>query len=154
PRVVCHDVFWAYVDGRMVYRGEGTRQTGCVSTIPLPRSVVDSGQATIVIKATLGPADTGIQHHGAFLVGPAQALNSLDVAMERKMVTFFLLFLLTKGSILFVFAIIYLAAERSRELAAFLAFGICSTLGHLFASEMLATYIPFTWQAFLFFSVR
>ena len=142
PGFINHRRYRVFAAGHEIYRGDGSTSSGALAVIPIAVDARNEGLAKFVIKASLESDDLGITHRMKFLVGPETALSRLAVAADRAMGSYFLLFLLSKGSICLVFAILYLSTSRARTMGSFLVFAFSSTLDPLFSSQLLETTLP------------
>lgn len=154
PRYVVHDHFEIYVDGRLVFTGSGKTASGAAVTVPIARQSIHNGTAKLAIKASLLPNDIGIEHHAPMLIGPQSALSQLGTADQGAMHTFFLLFLLSKGSIVLIFALLYAFTRKGRAFGSFLLFAIASTMEPLLAGDFMMPWTSSNVRALGFFILR
>lgn len=141
PSWINHKRFQIFLNGRQVYEGDGTTVKEALVTLPIPKADIRDGAVSFVIKATMSNADVGIRHHGGIYVGPKAVIDELHVSNERITVTYFLLILLSKGSVFVIFALFYFFTKGQRGFFDFLVYALCVTLENVFImSEVLTDF--------------
>src|SRR5690606_2589712 len=93
---------------------------------------------------------TGIEHRGKLFLGKGAELNELHRKVYKGMTVFQLIFILSKGSILFVFTLIFILLNVHRSFEKFLMFGVCAVLEEVLAGDYLYAYLDLHQQLFLF----
>jgi len=158
PNWVVHRNFDIYVNGKWTSSGHGVTKTGDIIyqkvVIPLPREAVNAGKAVVVIAASIGPEDLGIQHLGRILVGPSTDLGRLHVEAEFAMGSYYLLFLSAQGAIFIFFSLFYLLARTRRGFGAFLAYAFLMTTIHLSIGNFLEGIVPLSSRIWLYFLAK
>lgn len=141
PSWINHKRFQIFLNGRQVFEGDGTTVKEALVTLPIPKGDIREGVVSFVVKATMGNSDVGIRHHGGIYVGPKVVIDELHVSNERITVTYFLLILLSKGSVFVIFALFYFFTKGQRGFFDFLVYALCVTLENVFImSEVLTDF--------------
>lgn len=94
--------------------------------------------------------DTGIDHRAEILLGKSNELNELFVAGFKREISFQLVFLLCKGSILFIFALIFLLLKVDSSFSKFFYFGLCTIIEELISADYLSPFFDFHNQILIF----
>lgn len=133
------------INGKMFrsYRPRNSIEANVV--IPLE----DNRENIVVIKASIKNGDTGIDHRDKILLGSGVEFNALHSLSYKGQTVFQLVFILTKGSILLLFAIIYLVTKVEKSFEVFFIFGFCAVLEELIAGEYF--YGPLTFNQMVYF---
>jgi hypothetical protein len=146
PTYILHKYFEIYLEGMLIYTSNGglsRKITSSIVNVPLPRAAIQNNMATIVIKGRLAPDDFGIFHHGWLFLGPKYVLDEIQVHAERAAGTYYLLYLLSKGSIFIVFCLFFFFTNGQRGLFNFLVFGFFGTANDVFVGDFLNEYMSF-----------
>lgn len=94
--------------------------------------------------------DTGIDHRVEILIGKTNELNELFVAGFKRHTAFQLIFIICKGSILFIFALIFLILKVERSFTAFFYFGLFTLIEELISADYFNAFINFKTQVYLY----
>lgn len=140
-----HRRYQVYVNGALVQEGQGLENMSVIFTIPILRKDVKNNFAQVTIRASAGPEERGIYNAHSAYIGPKRALQAVYNVSERVLQTYFLLFLLSKGSIFIVFALFFYFSIEKRALFHFLVYAFCVTAENLIASTILANHMQ-TWM--------
>lgn len=151
PIYVFHQRFRIWVDGRLVDAVSAGAQSSSVVKVPLPRENLLDRVAIVTIKASVSPAERGISHLRSLYVGPRSIIEQVHVLRERSVLTYFLLFLATKGSIFVVFTLFFLFGAEKRALFSFLIYSFFVTVENLLAGDFLAPYLELRYRYALYF---
>lgn len=136
-----------YVNGEFLKATSPRTVNEYIQIIPIP---IDK-DALIAIKGYIGvPFDTGINHRADILIGKTSELNEIFVAGYKRQTTYQLVFILCKGSILFIFALIFLLLKVDSSFSKFFFFGICTMVEELIAGEYLNPYLSYHVQIFVY----
>lgn len=139
PSYVHHRKFDVYVDGQLQAQGGSDYSDYSPMVVPVRSK---SGISRVAIAATLSPGDRGIVSIGGIhVVGPTKIVREMQVADERISFTYFLLFLISKGSIFLIFALFYFFSDSRRNLFYFLIYAFASAVEGFFLGDFLASHI-------------
>lgn len=123
-------------------------QNGLESIIILP---VDEKRDNIIsIKGFIQTGNTGIDHRDPIMLGRTAELNELHRASYKGVTVFPLVFILSKGSILFIFALIYLLLKVDRSFEKFLYFGLCTFVEELITGDYFYGPLNFNQTVYLY----
>lgn len=112
---------------------------------------IKEGQDNIIcLKAHIVTGDTGIDHRDKILLGKSAELNALYGADYKTQTAFQLVFILCKGSILFIFALIFLLLKVETSFEKFFIFGLCALVEELIAGEYLYGPLNFNQMVYLY----
>ena len=137
PQYVFFSFVEIYVNGKFLRTNTTHTGTGALLTIP----VTVGADNLIAIKGKIKTGDTGIKHRGKILLGKSSEIRELHTSSYKGSIVFPLIFLLSKGSVIFVFGLIYLLLNVERFFEKSLIFSICAfgedlLVGDFFASEL------------------
>lgn len=127
PMWVHHSDYEVFLNGRLVYAGNGTSLLGALVNIPIPKSDLHSGKVVIALKGSIIGGDYGIYSlWGGIYLGPKAVLDDLYVADERANKAYYWLLIFCKGSIFIVFSFFFFFTQARLGYFNFLtyAFGV------------------------------
>lgn len=157
PSWIAHRWYEIYVNGRLVLTGNGMDEQGDVIyqkvNIPLPRAFLGRDDVAVAIKGSVKPGDQGIHHFGKMMIGPATELARLYMQAEHSMGSYYLLFLVGKGSIFLVFALFALLARTRPGFGFFVAFAFAGTIENLAIGNFIEGF-PFGWRVACYFGLK
>lgn len=104
----------------------------------------------ISLVGTIAPGDTGINHRGKILLGKSGELNELHRLAYKGNTVFPLVFILSKGSVLFVFTLIFLLVSVPASFEKFLAFGLFAVAEDFLTGEWLFQYFTLNQLTYAF----
>ncbi len=104
----------------------------------------------ISIKGYIKTADTGIDHRDKILLGRGAELTELHRASFKAQTVYQLVFILCKGSILFIFALIFLLIKVDISFGKFFIFGLCAVIEELIAGDYLYGPLNLNQMVFLY----
>lgn len=110
----------------------------------------DSIDNVIAIKARIHEGDTGIDSREKIILGKGLELNEAYVAGFKGQSAFQLIFILCKGSILFIFALISFLLKTDRSFSKFFIFGMCAFVEELVAGDYLSELLNFNEMVYLY----
>lgn len=113
-------------------------------------SIGDSGDQLVTIKGLLREGSMGIAHRGKIFLGKGAELNELHRMSYKLMTVFPLVFILSKGSILFLFTMIFLVIKVSPFFDKFLIFGLCAVSEDFFSGNFLQKFLTLNQLTYLF----
>ncbi len=147
-----HDSYKVYINGELNYVGNGS--LGNYPIIPIDRSMIDpvTKSVSVQVSGELSATAIGIRHRGALYLGPKSDLDSLTTGQERSIISFYLLFLLSKGSIFVIFSLFFFFSRNRAGLAYFLVFVFFTTVENLYPSGILITMLSEKVRILLLFS--
>lgn len=112
--------------------------------------VLDGVDNIIGIKGYIKSGDTGIDSRNPIMLGRDSELDEIHRASYKGQVVFQLVFILCKGSILFIFALIYWLLKVDRSFEKFFIFGICAVIEELIAGDYLYGPLSFNQMVYLY----
>lgn len=104
----------------------------------------------IAIKGFIKPGDTGIDSRNKIMLGKGVEFNAIHSANYKAQIVYQLVFILCKGSILFIFALIFLLLRVDRSFDKFFIFGLCAILEELIAGDYLYGPLNFNQMVYLY----
>lgn len=104
----------------------------------------------IAIKGYIRPGDTGIDSRNKIMLGKGVEFNAVHSANYKAQTVYQLVFILCKGSILFIFALIYLLLSVDRSFDKFFIFGLCAIIEELIAGDYLYGPLNFNQMVYLY----
>lgn len=148
--IVLQSVFLAHFDVVLngnLYRTFKPEKSGEHKLI-LP---IDENQDNLIaIKGYIKAGDTGIDSRNKIMLGKGVEFNAIHSAEYKAQVVFQLVFILCKGSILFIFALIYLLLNVDRSFEKFFVFGLCAVIEELIAGDYLFGPLNFNQMVYLY----
>lgn len=134
-----------YVNGKFVRTN--TPNTYIQSMLSFP---VQAGVDNIVsIKGHLKDGDRGIEHRGKIYLGKSAELNSIYSFSYRGNTIFPLIFVLCKGSVIFVFGLIYLLLNVGKFFEKSLLFSLFAVGEDVLTGDFLTSFINLNGRALL-----
>ncbi|OFZ17452.1 MAG: hypothetical protein A2X86_03045 [Bdellovibrionales bacterium GWA2_49_15] len=137
--------YGVYHDGHQILAGDGTSSAGAMAIISLPKSA----HIQLLIKGELASNDTGIMYKGAGYLGPSTKLSDLLIHKERSMVTFYLIWLLTMGTLLALFSALYIFTSKRDAYGEIVGFATTAMLSLLMKSDFLGAVLNLNWRLFI-----
>jgi signal transduction histidine kinase/CheY-like chemotaxis protein len=104
----------------------------------------------IAIRGTITTGDTGINHRLPIMVGKSAELNQLYTSSYKGQTVFTLIYILCKGSILFIFALIFFVVRVDRFFEKFLMFGIFVVSEDVLKGDFLTGILNLDQQVYLY----
>ena len=155
PFYVNHRSYEIFVNGRALWERSG----GLDASIPIvpinPEDWSQQGSELVVeIRAKISSGDTGIRHLNAVYLGPWSTIENVSLAGERLNNTYFLIFLVAKLSLFFVFLLIAIFTRGIDGLYPFLMFAFCASVEELLRSNLIVSDSLQTVRVPLFFAMR
>lgn len=154
PVYINHERYEVFVNGRFIQSGQAVGSGTTVAVIAFLPSDVVNGFVDISIKGSASANERGINHRDSLYIGPRVALDTLYSVNERSLVSYFLLFLLTKGSIFIVFGLFFYFSIDRRALFSFLVYAFCVTSENFFVGSFLNAWLSFGERTAAFFMMR
>lgn len=137
PQYVFFSKAEIFVNGKFVKNNSAASGSGALVTIP-----VESGKDNIIsIKGKIKNGDSGIKHRGKLFLGKSSDIREIYSSSYKGTIVFPLIFLLCKGSVIFVFALIYLLMNVQKFFEKSLVFSICSFGEDFLTGDFLAKLI-------------
>jgi len=138
PLYMSHERWQVYVNGRLVDLAMGSGLSLTVSMVPLAPSDVVDGFAQVTMKASASNSERGIFHVLSMFVGPRDTLNHSYMLQERAGRSYFLFYLLSKGSIFVAFTLFFFFSRDRRALFYYLIYAFFVTIENLIAGEFFS----------------
>jgi hypothetical protein len=151
PLAIQHARYQVFINGRETQSGENKSAPFKEVIISIPRSEVKDGKVNVTIKTSVRDSDVGIAYYNAALLGPEVEISDVKLSTERES-TFYLFFLLSKGSIYIIFTFFFLFTKGSRGLTSFMAFAFFSSIENLFIGGFFQ--LPVKWIVLGFYPCR
>ena len=136
PRYVGHRDFAVWVNGAQTMKVADGGQNDSL-TVDLPPNVTKLARVVVAIEGRLTAADEGVFHRSSLFVGPQTAVHQLAVAKIYGMENYYLLFLVGKGAIFLVFAMLFIAGGSDYRLGHFLVYALSVTVENLLIGDFL-----------------
>lgn len=134
------------VNGKLYRANKPTNTKEAVISVP----VIEGQDNIVAIKGYIKTGDTGIDHRHEILLGRGAELNELSTFIYKATTVFPLIFILSKGSILFVFALMYLLLKVEKYFEEFLIFGLCTLLEEFIAGDYLFGPLNFNQMVYVY----
>lgn len=112
--------------------------------------VGNSGDQLVAIKGWLKEGNMGIVHRSRIMLGKGAELNELYGVSYKLQTVFPLIFILSKGSILFLFTMIFLVISVSPFFDKFLIFGLCVVAEDFLVGSFLQKVLTLNQLTYLF----
>lgn len=112
--------------------------------------VKEDSDNLISIKGYIKTSDSGIDHRDKILLGKGGELTELHRASYKAQTVYQLVFILCKGSILFIFALIFLLIKVDISFGKFFVFGLCAVVEELIAGDYLYGPLNLNQMVFLY----
>lgn len=146
PQYVLFKHVEVFVNGRFVRSNSPVTGSQAILNIP-----IEAGRDNIIsIKGTISKGDSGIKHRGKIFLGKASALNELHVSAYKGNYVFPLLFILSKGSVIFVFALIYLLLNVERFFEKSLLFSLCAVGEDVLTGDFLSALLTMNTRVYIY----
>lgn len=104
----------------------------------------------VAIKGYIKTGDSGINHRSRIMVGKGSELNEVHRISYKKDAVYSLIFILCKGSILFVFVLIFFVVKVDSYFEKALLYGLFVIVEELITGNFLYQYLSFNQQVYLF----
>lgn len=117
-----------------------------MTVIPLEDGVDNS----VVIMGTIAEGNVGLEHRLRILVGKQAKLNELFLLSYKGVVVFPQIFILSKGSVLFLFTLIFIVISVSPFFEKFLIYGLCTLSADFLTSDALMGILTLNQMTMLF----
>ena len=112
--------------------------------------VIEGRTNLISIRGYINKGDTGIDHRDHILLGSGVELNALHSLSYKVQTVFQLVFILCKGSILLIFALVFLLLKVESSFEKFFIFGTCAVVEELIAGEYFYGPLSFSQMVYLY----
>lgn len=112
---------------------------------------IDEKKDNIIgIKGNIKTGDSGINHRGKIVVGKGAELNEFHRHAYKANMVYSLIFILSKGSILFVFTLIFLLVDVDKFFDKFLMYGFFVIIEEILTGNFLYEYLNLNQQVYIF----
>ncbi len=135
-----------FVNG--VFRSTNKPRNYNESILSIP--IDESKDNIIALKGYIKTGDTGINHHGKIFAGREAELNELHRKSYKGQTVFSLIFILCKGSILFIFTLIFLVMKVERFFEKSLMFGMFVLLEDILTGDYLTHLLNLNQMVYLY----
>lgn len=146
PQFILFAHYEVFVNGKFHKSNSPVNDAQSLMNIPIEPGVDN----LIAIKGQIKKGNTGINHRGRMLVGKASELYDLHTKNYMINNVFPLIFVLCKGAIIFVFALIYLLLSVERFFEKSLLFSICVFGEDIMTGEFLSTLITLNTRVYAY----
>ena len=146
PQYVIFKKSEVYVNGKKVLNINASKETDYMFQIPLE----DGVENLIAIKGTIQNGDEGINHRLPLLIGKVSELNGLQLDKYQRGMVFPLIFILSQGSILLLFSLVFFVTQVPKSFETFLIYGLCTIGDSFLVSDELFDVIGLSSRAYLF----
>lgn len=125
--------FEIYVNGKLFRKNSPVNGDQSLTIVPL-----ESGRKNVVlIKGVIKNGNLGINHRDKIFLGKSSELFELHKSSYKGATVFPLIFILCKGSVLFVFMLIYLLVSVERFFEKSLVFSMCVVAEDVLTGDFL-----------------
>ena len=135
-----------FVNG--VFRSTNKPRNYNESILSIP--IDESKDNIIALKGYIKTGDTGINHRGKIFAGKEAELNELHRKSYKGQTVFSLIFILCKGSILFIFTLIFLVMKVERFFEKSLMFGMFVLLEDILTGDYLTHLLNLNQMVYLY----
>jgi signal transduction histidine kinase/DNA-binding response OmpR family regulator len=126
-----------YVNGKLYLSNSPRNVNESVVVVPLE----DGVDNLVAIQGTIKTGDAGINHRTQIMLGRGAELNQLYSKVYKAQTVFTLIYILCKGSILFIFALIFFVVGVDKFFEKFLMFGIFVVSEDVLRGDYLNAYL-------------
>ncbi|MBA2403926.1 MAG: GHKL domain-containing protein [Bdellovibrionales bacterium] len=126
-----------YVNGKLYLSNSPRNSNESVVVVPLE----DGVDNVIAIQGTIKTGDAGINHRTQIMLGRGAELNQLYSKVYKAQTVFTLIYILCKGSILFIFALIFFVVRVDKFFEKFLMFGVFVVSEDVLRGDYLNAYL-------------
>lgn len=142
PKYILLDTYTVFLNGQEIVAGHGRSLGGAFVNIAIPQSMRKKGKVVIAVRGKYTASDLGINHYGKMYIGSKIVLDQLILHRERAVVTSYLLWLLTMGTIFVLFALLFLFTREKSAYGNVVVYTFCFLLEQLMRSDFLAEIMP------------
>jgi signal transduction histidine kinase/AmiR/NasT family two-component response regulator len=146
-----HRSYTVFLNARPVAAGG---DAALVANVLIPKSEIHDGAVSLTIKASVAEEDVGLVARSPMLLGPSNLLHAVHAHTERAAGTYYLLFMLTKGTIFVVFSMFFAFTRSQNGLVQFLMFALFDTASYLFYGEFLRSYLSYPARVVSYFECK
>lgn len=146
PQFILFGQYDVFVNGRFHKSNTPINDAQSLMNIPVEPGIDN----VIAIKGKIKTGNTGINHRGKMLLGKASELYDLHTKNYMINNVFPLIFVLCKGAIIFVFALIYLLLSVERFFEKSLLFSICVFGEDIMTGEFLSTLVTLNTRVYTY----
>jgi len=137
PQHIYLDRFDVFLQGQLIASGNGKTSKGNFPIYSLPKEYLKSGIITIGIKGTFDTNSSGIFHNEKMFIGNLTSLSELTLHIERSQVTYHLYWLLTLGTIIIFFSLLYFFTKKKNVYGNVIVYTLSVFLAEFFKSEFV-----------------
>lgn len=130
------------------YVGHHSYRAGPSALLTVPvEPAVDN---VILIKGKIKTGDSGIKHRGKILLGRKSEIREIHTSSYKGTIVFPMIFLLSKGSVIFVFALIYLLLNVGKFFEKSLIFSMCVFGEDLLTGDFLGNLLNINQRVYIY----
>lgn len=138
--------FEIYINGKLFKRYTPTSEDQNIIIVP-----VESGKENLIsIKGKIKSGDQGLNHRDPIILGKTGELYSIHKSNYKGTFVFPLIFILSKGSIIFVFVLIYLLLNVERFFEKSLLFSLCAVGEDILTGEYLTSIMSLSSRVYVY----
>lgn len=138
--------FEVFINGKFFKRYTPETEDQNIVIVP-----VESGRENLIsIKGKIKSGDQGLNHRDPILLGKTGELYSIHKSTYKATIVFPLIFILSKGSIIFVFALIYLLLNVERFFEKSLLFSLCAVGEDVLTGEFLTGMMSLSTRVYIY----
>lgn len=108
----------------------------------------------ISVRGIISKGNTGIDSRNKIMLGKGVEFNEVFSAQFKGQTAFQLVFILCKGSILFIFGLIYFQLSVEKSFEKFLIFGLCAVMEELIAGDYFYSVLDFNQTVYFYNAVN
>ena len=135
-----------YVNGQLIRSNTPKGYNESIIVAPL----IESQDNLVAIQGKIKAGDTGIDHRISIMLGKTSELNQLYTFAYKGQTVSILMFILSKGSILFIFALIFFVVRTEKFFEKFLMFGFFTIAEDVLTGDYLTSILNLNQQIYLY----
>ena len=135
-----------FVNGQLIRSNSPKGYNESIIVAPLD----ESKDNLIAIQGKIKAGDSGIDHRISIMLGKTSELNQLYTFAYKGQTISILMFILSKGSILFIFALIYFVVRTESFFEKFLMFGIFTIAEDVLTGDFVTSFLNLNQQIYLY----
>lgn len=133
--------FGIYLNGHLVQVGRGTNSVEALTILSIPKNALIDKQVVITILGELNSDDLGLNSYVKPLIGPQSILKEIALDNERAMITYYLLFFISFGTLFVLFSMLMFFTQKKSAYVNVAVFTLCALIDLLMRSDLMANYI-------------
>ncbi|PIP93956.1 MAG: hypothetical protein COW00_05180 [Bdellovibrio sp. CG12_big_fil_rev_8_21_14_0_65_39_13] len=133
--------FGIYLNGLLIQVGRGNNSVEALTVVSIPKNALAEEEVVITILGELDSVDLGLNSYVKPLIGPQSILKEIALDNERAMITYYLLFFISFGTLFVLFSMLMFFTQKKSAYVNVTVFTLCALTDLLMRSDLLAAYI-------------